>query len=175
MAALPKIVTGPDAQRAIRRREAADLRKDAWPYTHLFPPPDADTVHGSDLGIQAVAVPASGAQVVACSYLVPSGNRFIMAGILQDFEGTFIPGDTSWTVFENPNNGKQANPVQGLINTKVPLGSWRYGTIWPFFMPYEFAPLTLLRSIATNGTPGLNAGPPNQYVTGFFGWLVPGL
>lgn len=168
--AAPKLLAGIDAVRAGRKLAAKEDRRSAWPYVHIFPPPEAVPVHGSDAGIQAAAVPAGGSSVTVCSYRVPSGFRFYMAAILQDFEGSFNPGDTLWTVKVNPNNGSQSRPVQGLTNQPVPLGSWRYGTQWPFMRAYEFEPLDVVQSIAEN----VNLNSPNtqNYVSGFFGWLL---
>lgn len=166
----PKFLLGRDAVRAGRKIAEKHTRKSDWPYVHIFPPPEAIPVHGSDTGIQTVAVGLAGATATVCTYLVPSGFRFYMAGILQDYEGTFNPGDTLWTVKVNPNNGLQSRPVQGLVNQPVPMGSWRYGTIWPFLRAYEFEPLDFIQSLAKNV--GLAAGPPNTYVSGFFGWLL---
>jgi len=171
MSAVPRILSGADAARAADKLRRANERRAAWPYFHLEPPPDAIPVN--QIGAP-VDVPAAGSSVQVFSYLVPSNFKFVMQGIIQSlgFQAGFAfnAGDSLWTVTVNPNNGVQSNPVQGLINTPIPLGSWLFGTWWRFPMPYVFSGLDLISSVATNIN--LNAGPPNVYLTGFLGYLI---
>jgi hypothetical protein len=172
MSALPQNLRGPALVKGLDKERQHKSNQDLWPYPHLFPPPASIPVHGSLTGLQAVAVPAGGSSVVICSYQVPEGFRFIMQAILESFAGIFIPGDSLFTVMVNPGGGPQATYVQGLINTPVPLGSWQYGIQWPFERPYEFASLDLITMNGLNVN--LTQGPPNQYVGGFFGYLIEG-
>ena len=78
---------------------------------------------------------------------------------------------TLWTVDKDaviPN--VQGQPIQGLIQTPVPLGSFLRGVKWPLPRAYEFAPFTILRSTVVNQT--LAGG---AFVSGFFGYLVPAI
>lgn len=152
------------AMRGIRGSD----RKDAWPYVGLVPP-GADPVHGSKDGIVVTAVPGVGATATLLSYVVPQGWRFFLAALLEDFEGAFTPGDTFWSAFSNMNNGRQINPIQGLVNVPVPLGAWRTGRLWYLRDPMEFAALDTVVLQAKNiNLTGLNL----YYVSGVFGWLV---
>ena len=154
------------------RRQVAN--REAWPYEHLFPPPDSIPVH--QIGSVAVptAVSMGGSAAVVLAYTVPSGYKFILHAILQAWgPGVFNPGDLVWTVDVNTPLGipnVQATYVQGLAFIPIPLGSWQYGTLWPLVRPYEFDALDLIQSKVTNIN--LSAGPPNC-VSGFFGYLLP--
>jgi hypothetical protein len=142
------------------------LNKNAWPYIHEYPPPDSIPVE------QIAQIPAPPLNVLTpvLTYLVPEGFRFFLARLLEDFQGAaFDPFDALWTVDKDavvPN--VQGQPIQGLIQTPVPLGSFLRGVKWPLPRAYEFAPLTTLRSTVLNQT--LAGG---AFVSGFFGWLVP--
>lgn len=173
MSALPRNLVGPALVRGLDKEREVLARRESWPYEYLFAPPNSIPVHGSEQGIQAVPVPLGGASVVICAYQVPEGFRFIMDSILESFNGAFVPGDSLFTVTVNPNGGPQANPVQGLIQTPVPLGAWEYGVLWPLERPYEFASLDILSMSGFNVN--LSQGPPNYYVGGFFGWLIPSI
>ena len=166
-----RVLSGSDAMRAAEDLRRQKAKESDWPYEHLFPPRNSIPVNGGTTGVQAANVPAAGGTAVIATFQVPSGFKFIMTGIWQCFNGVFVPGDSLWTLTVNPAGGAQANPVQGLIQVPVPLGSWVYGVPWLFERPYEFAPLDLLSDSAKNVN--LSAGPPNQYVSGFFGYLLP--
>lgn len=145
-----------------------------WPYVHIFPPPNSLPVHAISL---AVAVPAKGVTVVVLTYTVPDGMRLFLRSLIQTYSGGAIsPGDLLWTVTQNQPAGiadVQGAPVQGLISSPVPLGSWAFGIQWPFERVYEFAPNQVIRSTCQNSTGNIPAGAPNLLVSGFFGWLVP--
>lgn len=165
--------SGADAARAAEKVRQERAKQSSWPYEYLFAPPDSIPINGGTLGVQTAAVPAAGSTVTIATFLVPSGFRFIMQAIWLCFEGTFLPGDSLFTVTCNPNSGAQSNPVQGLINVPIPLGSWKFGMAWEFDRPYEFAALDFLTAVGKNVN--LAPGPPNQYVAGFFGYLLPSL
>ncbi len=120
-----------------------------------------------------VAAGAVGALEVIVQYTVPSGFRFYLVGICQDFEGAaFSPGAALWTVDENAAAGSvQGSPVQGLQALPVAVGSFASGWWWEFDRAYEFAEQTLLRSTVVNVA--LVAGPPNFFTSMFLGYLVP--
>ena len=166
MSALPKILSGPTAVKALEKVRQAEQNKNAWPYEHLFPPPNSIPVHQ----IGYAAVPAGGSSALVATYQVPEGFRFIMESILESYSGTFDPGDTLFTVQVNAGGGAQSTFVQGLIQTPVPLGAWEYGVRWYFDRPYEFSSLDLLSITAANVN--LQGG---SYVGGFFGYLLPSI
>lgn len=146
-------------------------RVDAWPYDHVYAPPDATPVHQVDF----IPAPGAGVAGVVLTYQVPTGKRFIMRAILQVYisgGGAFNPGDALWTVTENTTAGSltvQSTPVQGLVNVPIPLGSIQAGNQWPFARAYEFGSLTVVRSVVTP----VNVGGLGFFVSGFFGYLVP--
>lgn len=162
-----------DATKALDKTRDLDPNKTAWPYVHLFAPPQSTPVHQ----IASIVAPAHGAITAVLTYQVPSGFRFILRRILQDFSGgAFLPGDALWTVDRNTPIGiasVQADPVQGLIATPIPLGSIVAGTQWVFDRPYEFEPLDVLRSKVNSVNAGVGAG--NWFTSGFFGYLIPAL
>ena len=143
--------------------------RDAWPYVHEFPPAGSIPVER----LASIASPAVNTLTPVLMYLVPSGFRFFLEELLQDFEGAAIaPGDALWTVDRDaqlPN--VQGAPVQGFIAVPVPLGSLARGAKWPLPRAYEFAPLTTLRSTVINQH--LGVGLPNAFTSGFFGYLLP--
>jgi hypothetical protein len=169
-AKVQSILSGADATRALDLTRDPDPNKTAWPYVHVFPPPNSRPVHQ----IGTVAVPAQAATVTVLAYQVPSGFRFIMEAILQAYTpGAFVPGDALWTVDLNAPVGIadiQGAVIQGLTRIPIPLGSWLLGTQWKFARAYEFEPLSLLQSKARNVN--LVAGAPNYFVSGFFGYLI---
>jgi hypothetical protein len=106
-------------------------------------------------------------------YRVPSGLRFYLLGLLEDFAGAgFDVGDALWTVDRNAQRPNvQGAPEQGLTQTPIPLGSLKRGVWWPLPRAYEYGPLTVLRSTVNNVN--LGVGLPNAFVSGFFGYLLP--
>lgn len=174
----PQILTGPDSVSAAELvRQRNDGRSD-WPYPHIFPPKHAIPVNA----IGSATVPdtlADGGSPVSLTgpqmpYQVPEGFEFELWHVLIDFEGVFIPGDSLFTAQVNqPGLSAQATYIQGLVNVPVPLGSWRVGTRWALDQRYRFAPLDILSWWGTNIN--LSMGPPNTYVGGFFGYLLPAI
>lgn len=171
----PRLYTGPDATRAAQ--EVAKIREnqEQWPYEHIYPPKNARRVEVISTPL-AAPDPADGITQVLL-YTVPAGYRFFMREILLAFSGaTFTPGDAIWAVDVNRPVGvtnNQGYPLEWLGNLSIPLGSWQQGNKWPFERAYEFAPLDQIRSKVTNVN--LNAGAPNYFVSGFFGYLIPTL
>jgi hypothetical protein len=171
------VLSGPEATKALDKTRDLEANKTAWPYVHVFPPPSSIPVH--QITLAPVVCPAAGATAVVLAYRVPSGHRFIMEAILQAFTGgVFLPGDAFWSVDLNAPVGVllpdiQGQPVQGLTAVPIPLGSWVYGTQWPFKRAYEFEPLSLIQSKVRNVN--LVAAAPNYFISGFFGYLIPAL
>lgn len=166
-----RVFTGADAVRAadVVRRDQSNREK--WPYMHVYPPVNAEPVHV----IGSVVTPALAATVVVLAYQVPSGFRFYLRGIIQTYEGgNFVPGQALWTIDRNTPVGVanfQAQPEQGLVAVPVRVGSFSPWTVDQFERAYEFEPLDIVRSKATNVAVGV--GNPNYFSTGFFGYLVP--
>jgi len=160
-------LSGPDAvQAADLVRVRAEKNRAAWPYEDLQAPPDAVPVNQPGI----VDIPAQGSTATVASYKVPAGFRLILRAILLDSSPIANPGDTSWTVTQNPNAGAQANPVQGLIAIPFNLGSYRYGTVFVFPKPYSFAANDVISAIATNVNLISSAG--NVYCSALIGYLV---
>ena len=156
-------------------RQQRENRND-WPYEHIFPPSNAIPVNAITQTPVAIAAPATVTEVL--KYTVESGMRFIMTGIIENaYQGnavTFTPGDGFWTVDKNTPVGissTQKMPVQGLVNTPVPLGSFLFGVIWQFKRPYEFEALDVVRSKFVNVN--LASGAPNYLMSAFLGYLLP--
>ncbi len=175
--AKPRLYSGSDAVRAMEKIRSTHANQEAWPYEHVYPPVNSIPVNATD----AVVTPALAAVAEILTYKVPSGYRFIMTGVVLSYINTgglgpFVPGDALWTVDLNTPTGVaniQASPVQGLTAVKMPLGSFTAGNVWWFARAYEFAPLDVLRSKATNVA--LGVGDPNYFASAFLGWLLPAL
>ena len=149
---------------------AERAKRSAWPYRHLFPAGvDVEVNQLADI----VAPPQDGNLHVILQYKVPSGFRFWLDAILQDGPQPFTPGDAIWVVDENSQlaSSSQASRIQGLVNIPYPMGSIRDGKLWHFEMPYDFDPLTVIRSKVMNVN--FAPGAPNYFTSGFFGFLVP--
>ena len=144
-------------------------RKQAWPYEHIFPPRDSIEVN------QIATTPTLGVGILTpiLTYTVPMGLKFYLTAVLMDFLGAvFHPGDALWTVDRDFSIASvQGAYVQGFIQVPVPLGSFAVGRRWELPRAYEFGPLETVRSTAYNVN--LGVGSPNDYVSGFFGYLVP--
>jgi hypothetical protein len=173
----PRILTGADSAAGAEKLRQQMAARNDWPYPHLLPPRDAIQVNA----IGTAQVPTAGAgNAVSLTgqnmpYQVPEGFEFEMWEVLIDFEGVFIPGDSTFTLQVNQPgfNESQTTYVKGLVNVPVPLGSWRYGVKWRLCQRERFAPLDILSWWGTNVN--LSPGPPNAYVGGVFGFLLPAI
>src|ERR1035437_10236054 len=170
-APVQRVYSGVDAVKAADGIRGDQSNRERWPYMHISPPVNAEPVHV----IGTALVPAQASQVVVLAYPVPSGFRFYLRGIIQTYEGgNFVPGDALWTIDGNTPVGVanyQAQPEQGLVAVPVRVGSFSPWTVDEFARAYEFEPLDIVRSKATNVAVGV--GNPNYFSTGFFGYLVP--
>ncbi len=144
--------------------------RELWPYIHVYPPPDAITVH--EIGSLAdPTLPAVATEVLR--YQVQPGLRFIMQAILLAHSSdTIQPGDALWTVTVNADvsTNFQAMAVNGLNAIDIPLGSYLAGNQWPFRRAYEFKGNDVVRAMVSNLS--LTGG---FFVAGFFGYLIPDL
>jgi hypothetical protein len=136
----------------------------------LFPTKENRVVHL----VNSIDAPPNGVAAVVLVYQVPSGFRFIMQDILQDFSGPFVPGDISWTVdLNNPTVfDVQSMGIQGLTRLQINLGSVAVGKNWHFARPHTFEPLSLIQSKVTT-TAAVPPGPGTRFTSGFFGYLEP--
>lgn len=158
------------------RRDLTNREK--WPYMHVYPPVNAEPVHVINSVVtpdQVANVGLAAATVIVLAYKVPSGFRFYLRAIIQTYEGgNFVPGQALWTIDRNTPVGVpnfQAQIEQGLAAVPQRVGSFSPFTVDEFARAYEFEPLDIVRSKATNV--GLGVGDPNYFSTGFFGYLVP--
>lgn len=168
---IQRVYSGVDAVKAADAVRRDQNNRERWPYMHIYPPVNAEPVHV----IASVFTPAVAAQIEVLRYNVPSGFRFYLRGIIQTYEGgNFVPGDVLWTIDRNTPVGvasSQAQPEQGLVAVPVRVGSFNPFTVDEFARAYEFEPLDVVRSKATNVAVGV--GTPNTFTSGFFGYLVP--
>src|ERR1035437_6638749 len=166
-----RVYSGVDAVKAADAIRRDQNNRERWPSMHIYPPVNAEPVHV----IGTALVPAQASQVVVLAYPVPSGFRFYLRGIIQTYEGgNFVPGDALWTIARKTPVGVanfQAQPEQGLVAVPVQVGSFVPFMADRFERAYEFEPLDVVRSKATNVN--LTAGSPNWFKSGFFGYLVP--
>lgn len=173
-----RVYSGVDAVQAadVVRRDASNREK--WPYMHIYAPVNAEPVHviASIVTPDQVAnVGVAAATVVVLAYQVPSGFRFYLRAIIQTYEGgAFVPGQATWTIDRNTPVGVasfQAQPEQGLVAVPQRVGSFSPWTVDEFARAYEFEPLDIVRSKATNVA--LGVGDPNYFSSAFLGYLVP--
>lgn len=155
---------------AAERLRTAVRNYRAWPYDYLFPRKVDRVIHQ----VNSIDAPLNNVATVVLAYLVPSGFRFVMQEILQDFSGPFVPGDISWTVdVNNPTVfDVQSMGIQGLTRLQINLGSVATGRNWHFSRPHTFEPLSLIQSKVTT-TAAIPPGPARRFTSGFFGYLEP--
>lgn len=166
-----RVYSGADAVKAADALRQQAERREAWPYLHIHPPPNAEDVHE----IGTVETPAQGSTAVVLTYTVPSGYRFYLRAIVQNYVGgAFSPGDALWTVDRNRPVGipdVQGQPEQGLVNVPVDVGLLKPFEPDVFRRAREFEELDVVRSKATNVNLGVAA--PNFFVSAFLGYIVP--
>lgn len=167
-----QMFSGVDSVRAAKDLlNSMQSRRDAWPYPHVYPPPNAEDVHV----VAAVATPALAVQVAVITYQVQSGKRFYLQGVLLSCTGasTVIPGAALWTIDRNIPIGianTQGSVEHGLVAVPFPLGSSAVEP-WRLQRAREFEPLDIVRVKGTNVA--LAVGAPNYFVCGLFGYEVP--
>jgi hypothetical protein len=166
-----RVYYGSDAVKAADILRQDQSRREEWPYVHVYPPRNAEPVHA----IGTVPTPAQGSSAAVLLYSVPSGYRFYLRSIIQQYVGgAILPNDAFWTIDRNTPVGiptLQGQPEQGLINVPVPVGSFSPFSPDRFERCYEFEELDDVRSKALNVS--LGVGAPNFFTSGFFGYLVP--
>ena len=173
-----RIFTGVDAVMAADAVRRDTSNREKWPYMHVYPPVNSEPVHRINSVVTPDTVANVGAvlaTVIVLEYQVPSGFRFYLRGLIQTYEGgNFVPGQALWTIDRNTPVGVpnfQAQKEQGLVAIPQRVGSFSPWTVDEFARAYEFEPLDIVRSKATNV--GLGVGDPNYFSTAFLGYLVP--
>lgn len=180
-----RILSGPSAMAAQRKLQKEDHRRQEWPYTHTFPPPQAVRVNIEG----SIPAPAAATQTQVLQYQVPDGFQFAFTELMQFFSGTgFTLGSTTqitWTLDVNtpispPAGGiAQGYPIQGLSPSFLPKGGVVNGTAitafgmfapWPLLMPEILQPLDILRSKVTTSA-AITPGSPNFFISVFLGWI----
>jgi hypothetical protein len=166
-----RVYYGSDAAKAADVLRQDQSRREEWPYIHIYPPRNAEPVHV----IGTIPTPAAAATAVVLLYSVPSGYRFYLRALIQQYVGgAFLPGDALWTIDRNTPVGIpniQAQPEQGLINVPVTVGAFSPFSPDRFERCYEFEELDDVRSKGTNVN--LGVGAPNFFTSGLFGYLIP--
>jgi hypothetical protein len=167
------------AQRMLNQQHQ---RKELWPYTHIFPPPQAIRVNKE--GIIPSPAPGPANQAIILEYHVPDGFQFAFTGLIQIYAGSgFTLGSTdiTWvldinTALGSPGGGNfQGYPVQQLSPSNIPKGGvspspFSVFAPWPLSMPEILGPLDVLRSkVSTTGA--IPPGAPNFFLTIFLGWI----
>lgn len=166
-----RMFSGADSVRAADAyRLAVQERRDAWPYVHVYPPPNSTDVHV----ISTIAVQAQGAAAIeVLKYTVNAGKVFYLQAILFQASSTIVPGDALFTLDRNSPvgiNNTQFMPEHGLVNIPVALGS-NLSRPWKLARAREFAPLDVIRIKGTN----VNLSGGTFYVCGLLGYEVPTL
>lgn len=166
-----RVYSGSDAVKAADALRQQAERREAWPYLHIYSPPNAEPVHE----IGTIETPDQGSTAVVLTYTVPSGYRFYLRAIVQNYVGgAFVPGDALWTIDRNRPVGIadiQGQPEQGLVAVPVEVGSLKPFSSDKFWRAYEFEELDVVRSKGTNVN--LGVGAPNFFVSAFLGYIVP--
>jgi len=169
------------AQRALNKQ---NQRKNDWPYTHVYPPPQAVRVEPEGI----IPAPAINTQTQVLQYQVPDGFQFAFEKLIQIFNGTgFVLGSTdiTWVLDINTPLGTvagtsgQGYQVQALSPSNIPKGGMAFSASagpqsvydpWPLPMPEILGPLDILRSKVTT-TFAITPGAPNYFITIFCGWM----
>lgn len=179
-----RILAGPSAIPAHRKLLQLQQRRQEWPYTHAFPPPQAVRVNSEG----SIVAPAVATQTIVNQYQVPDGFQFAFTHLINLYSGAgFILGAPSitWVLDINqpitvPAGGTaQGYPVQGLSPSFIPKGGT--GGIssapgpgvfapWELPMPEILQPLDILRSKVTT-TAAITPGAPNYFIAIFLGWI----
>jgi hypothetical protein len=174
------ILAGPSQMPAQRALNEQEHRREMWPYTHVFPPPQA--IRQEPEGI--IPSPFPGVTTVVLSYQVPDGFQFLLTGLFQVYSGaSFVLGSTdiTWLLDINtpvalPSGGTtQGYPVQQLSPSNLPKGGMLVNPAclfapWPLPKPEPLNSLDTLRSKVTT-TGAIPVGAPNFFITIFMGWM----
>ncbi len=166
-----RVASGPEAVKITSENAAAIARREGWPYSWVYPPPDSK--RRNPMGAVATAAPGSSALVL--TFTVPQGWAFELTGILCGvYSANMIPvgnpGDYLFTVTKDqPFTGSapQGSTLADLYQIPFYLGSPSQG---PFPLPRSetFAPNNAIRVVCTTVNGG---GVPNFACAMLAGWL----
>ena len=173
----PRIVTGPEAVKAVASMAATQDRRDQWPYPWIFAPPNALRV----FRVGSLPSPNPATQTEVLAYQVPQGFRFWLSAILQAYQGSGWvagSGDILWTLDKNQPVGVvplQGEIIQGFGNIGIGLGAMLNGCVTyvlPLSKPELLLATDILRSKVTT-TAAIPVGGTNYFHSIFEGWLEP--
>jgi hypothetical protein len=181
-----RVVTGPEAVKAMHSVNQEQRRRDGWPYPWAFPPESAEPVFRVGSVVTPAYLSAGGAETEVLRYDVPAGLQFALCGLVQIYVGAgFVPGsgDMYWTVDQDSPVGiiaLMANPLPGLFQVPIPLGGFvgpngALGGIaapWVFPKPFILKPETQLRSKVTT-IQNVSTGTANYCISVFSGFTWP--
>ena len=177
------VLAGPSQMPAQRQLNQRSQRKELWPYTHVFPPPQATRVEPEGI----LAAPNPGVTSIVLQYQVPDGYQMLLTGLIQIYAGTgFTLGSTDITWLLDINTPlptfaggtpqtPQGYPVQQMSPSNLPKGGVLSSPAclfapWPLPMPEPLNGLDILRSkVTTTGV--IPVGAPNFFISIFLGWM----
>lgn len=167
-------VNAQDSVFAANKLRSNKKRIEQWPYPWSYPPPGADNAQP----FNSIPAPQPGVQTIVLAYAVPTGMKFWLVGIIQQYAGSgFVQGSGSalWTLDKDSPVSAGSQPVQSssvayFLNQTFTLGSFDR----PFYlaMPELFAATTVIRSKVTT-TSAITPGAPNYFTTVLIGYTVP--
>lgn len=175
-----RILSGPSAAAAQRAMSMMVQRKNDWPYTHSYPPPQAVRVHPEGI----IPAPAVATQTQVLQYQVPDGFQFAFTSLIALYSGAgFVLGSTdiTWVLDVNTpivapaGSSGQGYPIQGMSPSNIPKGALSFNeqsiySAWDLPMPEVLSPLDILRSKVTT-TISIPVGAPNFFISIFLGWM----
>ena len=178
MAALPQLVSGPQAIEAAR---ALKLRAQ-WPYPWFVAPPGSRHVFqaGTILAPVVGSVPPLSNPTLILAYQVPNNYRFCLKGVLLVYTGVgWVPGDGNivFSLTVNTPVGLTAAagiPFKDFQAVTIPLGSFAAGP-WPI-EPGELSILNsrdILRATVVTNTGVIGPGGNNLLTAIFVGYDWP--
>jgi hypothetical protein len=166
-------VNGPDSTRAANKIRQLQDAKTQWPYPWEAAPPNAK----NRLPFGSIPCPAGGVLTQIMQFTVPTGMRFYLKGILNQFEGAGLvlgSGNALWTLDRDTPIGSSFLPalvIADFYQQPFTLGNFNNGP-FPFAMPEVFEAGAVIRSkVITDGT--ITPGAPNYFVTLLYGYTVP--
>jgi hypothetical protein len=168
-------VNGPDQVIGASKMRASKNRSEQWPYPWSYPPPNAKNAQP----FGSIPAPQNGVQAQVLAYTVPTGMRFYLIGIIQQFAGTgFVQGSGSalWTLDKDTPISSGTQPIQSssvafFQSQPFTLGSFDHGA-FTLGMPEIFEATTVIRSKVTT-TASITPGAPNLFTTILIGYTVP--
>jgi len=163
---------GPESVKAADNLRQIVERRDAWPYPHVYPPPESERRNPGGY----IAMPAvSATPVLVFQYKVPSGLQFDLQAVMFCAVTTGMvpignPGDVLYTI--NRNTPATGTAPQGYPLADFQLVPFAFGSPvnGPVLLPRSenFQPTDIVSLYVTNVAAG--PGAPNFVVGMFAGW-----